>query len=133
MNLKARIGVAAHPDIRLHARLSGFDFGINGEAAINLATSTIHAEIGEVPLRLAIPFHRHRRVVAGTIGPFTLHIHPADADIRIANVQLSGSLGGGEGIVGDTHIQGSCRAEVDIEGETPGKILKAAIEGVFEQ
>ncbi len=133
MNLKAHIGVAAHPDVRLHARLKGFDFRVKGEAALTIATGAIRAEIGELPVRLAIPFHRHRRVVVGALGPCTLQIHPADAGIRITDVQLGGSLGGDEGIAGETHVQGNCQAEIDIAGETPGKILKAAIEGVFEQ
>jgi len=133
MNLKARINVAAHPDMRLRARVDSLDFAVQGEATLGIATGEIHAVVSEIPLRLAIPFHRHRRVVAGSLGPFGLTIRPAEATIRITDARVGGTLGGKEGIAGELHCQGNCSADVEIVGEAPGKILKAAVETVFEE
>ena len=133
MNLKARIGIAAHPDLRLRARVESCEFTLQGDATIGIATGPITLEANEVPLRLAIPFHRHRRVVAGTLGPFRLHIHPAEATLRVAEARVAGTLGGADGVGAETHVQGNCRAELDVAAEMPGKILKAAMEGVFEE
>ena len=84
MNLKGHIGIAAHPDLRLRARMDRLDFALQGDATLALGTQTIRIEVGEVPLRLAIPFHRHRRVVAGSLGPFRLTVRPIEATLRIA-------------------------------------------------
>jgi hypothetical protein len=133
MNLKGVIGIAAHPDMRLRARLGQLNFTLEGGATLALATETIRLEVGEVPLRLAIPFHRHRRVVAGSLGPFHLTVRPIEATVRIAEALTVGTLGGAEGIEAELHCQGNCKAEIEFAGEAPGKVLKAAFESVFEE
>lgn len=133
MNLKGHIGIAAHPDMRLRARVDRMDFALQGEATLAFGTQTIRIEVGEVPLRLAIPFHRHRRVVAGSLGPFRLTVRPIEATIRIAEARTAGTIGGEEGISAELHCQGNCKAEIELAGEAPGKVLKAAFEGAFEE
>jgi hypothetical protein len=133
MNMKGHIGIAAHPDLRLRTRIDRLGFAMQGAATLKLDTQTIRIEVGEIPLRLAIPFHRHRRVVAGSLGPFRLTVRPMEATLRIAEAHTSGTLGGEEGINADLHCQGNCKAEIELAGEAPGKVLKAAFEGVFEE
>jgi hypothetical protein len=132
MNLKARIALAMHPDMRLRARIDSLDFAVQGEATLAVATGEIRATFSEVPLRLTIPFHRRRRVIAGSLGPFNVIVRPAEATIRVADARLAGEVGGEEGIAGELHCEGSCRADVEIVGEAPGKLVKAAIETAFE-
>jgi hypothetical protein len=133
MNMKGRIGIAAHPDLRLRARMERLDFAMQGEATLAFGVGRIRVEVGEIPLRLAIPFHRHRRVVVGSLGPFQLAVHPVEAAVRVSDVRTAGTLGGDEGFVADLHCEGNCKAEIDFAGEAPGRILKAAFEGVFEE
>jgi len=132
MNFKSQIGVTAHPDLRLRTRLEKLDFVLHGDARVSIATGTIRAEVGEVPLRLAIPFHRHRRVVAGSVGPFRVTVHPIEATLHITDIRATGTLGGAEGIAGELHCQGNCSADVSVTAEAPGK-LKAAFESVFDE
>jgi hypothetical protein len=99
-----------------------------------IATGVIRAEIGEIPVSFTIPFmapHR-RRVVAAAIGPFGVRIEPANATIRAFGMRLGGVLGA-DGINGELTALGKCRLEIDLAGEIPGRIVKAAIEGVFEE
>jgi hypothetical protein len=133
MNMKGHIGIAAHPDLRLRARFDRLDFALQGAATVALGTQTIRIEVGEIPLRLAIPFHKHRRVVAGSLGPFRLTVRPIEATLRITEARTSGTLGGEEGISADLHCQGNCKADIELAGEAPGKVIKAAFEGVFEE
>ena len=37
-----------------------------------------------------------------------------------------------DGATANTHVQGKCRLEIDLTGEMPGRIMKAAVKGVFE-
>ena len=56
-----------------------------------------------------------------------------EATLRIAEARTIGTLGGDEGITAELHCQGNCKAEIEFAGEAPGKVLKAAFEGVFEE
>lgn len=133
MNLKARIGIAAHPDLRLRARMERLEFTLQGGATVALATQRIRVEMSEIPLHLAIPFHRHRRVVAGSLGPFHLTVRPVEATLRITEARTVGTLGGDDGFNAELHCQGNCKADIELGAEAPGKVLKAAIETVFEE
>lgn len=132
MNLKGLVGIDAHPDLRLRALVDQLEFALQGEATLTLGTQKIRVELGEVPLRLAIPFHRHHRAVA-SLGPFNLTVRPIEASIRIAEARTVGTIGGAEGISTELHCQGNCKAEIELAGDMPGKVLKAAFEGVFEE
>jgi hypothetical protein len=133
MNLKGTIGVAAHPDLRLRMRMERAEFTLHGAATITVGTERIHLDISEIPLRLAIPFHKHRRVVAGSLGPFHVAVRPTEATLRIAEARATGHLGGPEGLSSELHCQGNCKAEIELHGSVPGKVLKAAFETVLEE
>ena len=60
-------------------------------------------------------------------------MRPIEATLHVADARTSGSLGGDDGIHAELHCQGNCKAEIELAGEAPGKILKAAFEGVFEE
>lgn len=133
MNVKGRIAIAAHPDLRLRAHTGKMEFHTHGGATIALATQQIRIEVGAIPLHLAIPFHKHRRVLAGSLGPFRLTVRPMEGVVRVTDAHVTGTLGGEDGVAAELHVQGDCKAEIDLAGEAPGKILKAAFEGVFEE
>ncbi|HET6183637.1 MAG TPA: hypothetical protein VFA03_08585 [Acetobacteraceae bacterium] len=133
MNVKGRIGIAAHPDLRLRARTERMEFRTHGAATLAFATQQIRMEVGAIPLHLAIPFHKHRRVLAGSVGPFRLTVRPVEASVRVSDAHMTGTLGGDEGIAAEAHVVGNCKAEIELAGEAPGRVLKAAFEGVFEE
>ncbi|MGH7070270.1 MAG: hypothetical protein ACREFO_09670 [Acetobacteraceae bacterium] len=133
MKLFSHMTVAGAPEFQLSARMAPLAFTASGDATFEIATGPIHAEVGEVPLVMRIPFlPAHRRVVAGSIGPFRLSIKPASATIRAAGMRLEGKVGCPDA---GCSLEGNARGklEIDFSGEIPGKILKAAIEGAFEE
>jgi hypothetical protein len=135
MKLNSHIAMAANPDLMFHTHVKPLSVEVNGEASLEIATGTIHAALAEIPASFAIPFmppHR-RRVMVASIGPFDVRIHPAQASICAFGVRIGGVLGTGDGATTNTHVQGKCRLEIDLTGEMPGRILKAAVEGVFEE
>jgi hypothetical protein len=132
MIFKSRMTVAAHPDLDFKAHLEQLDFSIFGRAAMLLATKPIQVNFDAVPVHLTIPF-LHRRVVAGTIGPFRMAVRPIEVGVETTDVRLDGKLGGADGLNAHLHADGRCRAEIEVQGETPAKVLKAAVEGIFEE
>lgn len=133
MKLFSHVTIAGAPEFRLSARMAPLAFSASGEAALEVGTGAIHAEIGEIPMTMRIPFlPAHRRVVAGSVGPFRIGIAPASASIRAAGARIEGKIGCPDaGCTLEGNANG--KLEIDFSGEIPGKILKAAIEGAFEE
>ncbi|MGH7077917.1 MAG: hypothetical protein ACREFU_07430 [Acetobacteraceae bacterium] len=133
MKLFSHVTIAGAPEFRLSARIAPLAFSASGEATLEIGTGPIHAEIGEIPMTMRIPFlPPHRRVVAGSIGPFRIGVKPASATIRAAGARLEGKLGCPDaGCTLEGNANG--KLEIDFSGDIPGKILKAAIEGAFEE
>jgi hypothetical protein len=128
---KTRIEISSHPDVHLRIRAGPFRFEGGGEASFALSTGDVHIRFEEIPLAIAIPF-LPRRVVAGAIGPFGVHIRPFEAQLRAFGVRASGELAG-EGSELDLHGEGACRAEVEIAGKIPEVVRKAATKGALKK
>jgi hypothetical protein len=134
VRFKSHLTVAANPDLTFGTRLQPVGVDFHGEAALEIATGVIGAEVAEIPVAFTIPFlppHR-RRVVAASIGPFRVRIDPAQATVRGFGLRLGGMIGT-EGINGELSALGKCRMEIDLAGEIPGRLVKAALEGEFDE
>ena len=133
MKLTSHVTVAGAPEFELRTRMEPLAFTLGGEGALEIGTGPIHAEVGEIPVVVRIPFlPAHRRVVAGSVGPFRIGIRPANATVRAFGWRCEGTIATGEeGCALEGRVR--CKLEIDVTGEIPGKLLKAAIEGAFEE
>jgi hypothetical protein len=133
MIFKTHVAVAAHPDLDLRIRTAPLSFEIGGDASFMLATGEIDARFDEIPIAVTIPFlrRRHGRVIAGSIGPFGVHLKPIEAEIRAVGVRVNGVVGK-DGTEMDLHGTGACKADIEVSGQLPGRLLKAAVEGIVE-
>lgn len=134
MKLKSRVEVAAHPDLTFTTHFQPFGVELGGEAALDVRTGQLSGRVAAVPVTLAVPFMpSHRgRVVVGTIGPIEVQIKPAEAQVGVSKLRLKG-VAGTDGLKGQLTALGKCRAEIEAAGEMPARILKAAVEGVFDE
>jgi hypothetical protein len=121
MNAKTHISVAAHPDINLRVKMKPFEFQVGGEASFSLATGDIHVRFEEIPVHIAIPFLK-RRVAAGSVGPFGVHVKPFDAR----------GVFGKEGAESELHATGNCKAEIEVSGKLANQAVNAAIKTIVE-
>jgi hypothetical protein len=128
---KTQIDVAAHPDIHLRVKMSPLEFNVGGEASFALTTGDIRVHFEEIPITLAIPF-LPRRVVAGSIGPFGVHVKPFEAQMRAFGLDAHGVLGTESGEV-DIHGTGDCKAQIEISGNLPEQVLKIALKKIAEE
>jgi len=131
MTAKTHISVAAHPDVHLRMKMKPLDFEIRGEASFALVTGDIHIRFDEIPLTMAVPFLR-RRVVAGSIGPFGVHVKPFEAQLRAFGLDTRGVIGSDKGEV-DLHATGHCKAEIEITGKVPKDVHKTARKTAMEE
>jgi hypothetical protein len=133
VKFQSHVTVAANPDLTFGTRLQPVGLDLHGEAVLEIVTGVICVEIAEIPVAFTIPFmppHR-RRVVAASLGPLGVRIDPAQATARAFGLRLGGAVGT-EGVNGEVTALGKCRMEIDLAGEIPGRLIKAAVEGVFD-
>jgi len=132
MKFTARMTVVGEPEFRLRTEMAPLTFSATGDGALEISTGRIEAEVEAIPVVIRVPFlPPHRRAAAGSIGPFRVHIKPANAAIRLSGVGVEGRIAGEGGCV----LEGSARGQiaVDLTGEIPGRLLKAAVEGAFDE
>ena len=115
---RRRIDFAGHPDLTTHLRLHSLKFEVAASGTVEVALGDVHLRFDEIPLHMRIPF-LHRRVLAGSIGPFGVHMKPVDARIRASEMVTRGVIGGNESGV-DLRVKGACKATVEIS-ERSGK------------
>lgn len=133
MKFAAHMTLAGAPEFRLKTQMAPLSFEMEGEGALEIGTGKIEAEIGAVPVMMRIPFlPPSQQVAAGSVGPFRICIKPASATIRALGLGIEGKIGCGESAC---TLEGNARGEVavDLKGEIPGRLLKAAVEGAFEE
>lgn len=131
MTAKTRIAVAAHPDLNLRVKFNPLDFEVAFEGTVAVSTGDIHLHFDEIPMSSAIPF-LHRRVVASSIGPFGVHVKPFEAQVRAVDFNTRGTIGRNDAELA-LHATGNCKAEIDVSGGLPDKLLKAAVKTIIEE
>jgi hypothetical protein len=109
------------PSIKLDTEISPLDFGacINGHFHGELGP--VHARIGEIPFRLAIPFLRRRPVLMGSIGGFPIKLDRFQINVEKAGLDVSGTLGL-NGIQASAEAVVDCETDVQLQGTIMGKV-----------
>lgn len=131
MTSRTHIEVAAHPDLNLRVKIKPLEFEIGGQASFALTTGDIHIRCDEIPIMVVIPF-LPRRVIAGSVGPFGVHIRPFEAQFRAFGLDARGVLGR-ENAEADVHAKGDCKAEIEISGKLTDQAVKAAVKTIVEE
>ena len=108
------------PAIKLDTRIDPLDFNINVKGAFNGKVGPFSADIGEIPIRLAIPFLRRRPVIA-SIGGFPIGLDRFQIDVEKAALDLKGVLGL-KGIHASVDTAVDCSTEIDLKGDVRGRV-----------
>ena len=121
----ASIKGAPRFEVRAHAEPIAFRCACGG--AMRARVGPIHARIGTVPVRLAVPFLGRLQTV-GAVGPFDVSV--ADVDLALEELELrcEGFLGGDEGL--NVGLEGAVGADIEIDarGTLPGRVRRAHLE-----
>lgn len=125
MSDKTHIKFAAKPDLDLKVRISplAFEYACRGTVAVAVGDVRLHVD--EIPLYMRIPF-LHRRVRAGSIGPFGVRLNPFETQLRAMDMEIRGMIGREET---DLNLRGTgdCKAEVEITGKLPELLVKESV------
>ncbi len=87
------------------------------------------ATVGEIPIRVRIPFLRGRGGVrrVASIGGFGVRLDPFEVAAEGFGVRFDGVLGI-DGMRCDLKGAVACKMEMDLSGDLPGKVAKASLE-----
>jgi hypothetical protein len=129
VKIKAHAVMAGDPEVELRGKVKPIAFDCSAEGRLKFATGIIAAEIGELPVRLRIPFLRRPAalVVVGSLGPFDIRIHPLEAELGPVTVHASG-VAGKEGVEGEVTGKVCCKTTFDVDGVIPGKVTRVAFD-----
>ena len=123
MIFKSNLRMKSHPDLTVKAKISPLTFCASMMGSLDASVDTIRIEVGQIPIRLAIPFLKSRkgtRTVA-CVGGFDIKVKPFT--VRIANASLAvDGVVGKEGIRADLDSRIKCETEMAVSGNLAGKL-----------
>lgn len=120
MKFKLRGRMRSCPSIGLDTQIEPVDFKLSLQGGLHGALGPFEAEVGEFPLRMAIPFLRRRPVLA-TVGPVPMHMKPIGINLEKAYLDGSG-VAGLKGIQAKISSKIDCSTDVDVKGEATGRV-----------
>lgn len=108
------------PAIKLETRISPVEFSLGLRGAFSGELGPFSAHVGEIPIRLRIPFLQRERVIA-SLGRFPITLERFRVDVDNAALEMDGVLGlkGIHAIV-DTQVE--CSTDVKLKGELSGRV-----------
>ncbi len=108
------------PSIKLDTRIKPLDFNIGATGSFKGKLGPFSADIGEIPIRLAIPFLKRRPVIA-SIGGFPVKLDRFQVDVDKAALELNGVLGL-KGIQASVDAQIDCATDIEMKGDMTGRL-----------
>ena len=108
------------PSIKLDTDISPLDFktSINGHFYGELGPFA--AKIGEIPIRMTIPFLKHRPVMI-SVGGFPVKLDRFQVNVEKAGLDLGGTVGL-KGIHASVDSKIDCSTDMDLKGHVAGKV-----------
>lgn len=126
MKFNSDLKFECHPKFDLHADIQPIAFRAATHGKLQARVSAIRGRIGQVPLELVIPFHKHGPVLIGRLGTIPFGIDAFEIAFDDARAALEGVLGT-EGVHG--HVKGSMDncATAQVDGKCSGKVASVDI------
>ena len=108
------------PSIKLDTDISPLDFktSINGHFYGELGPFA--AKIGEIPIRMTIPFLKHRPIMI-SVGGFPVKLDRFQVNVAKAGLDLGGT-DGLKGIHASVDSKVDCSTDMDLKGHVAGKV-----------
>jgi hypothetical protein len=123
MKFKARGTMQSTPGFKTKLRMEPVQFDTSATGSLELAISPISAKMGEIPIRLAIPFMKPRRAipVVMSLGGFSVKFDRFKINVQGASVDLGGTIGT-KGVAAEVDCDVTCRTEMEVAGQVPLKL-----------
>ena len=114
----------SNPSMKINAAVAPVDVNLSAEGGLEGRLGPFGAEIGEIPIHLAIPFLRRRgssRVVVAAFGGFRIRLEHFHVSIERARFDLNGTIGQ-NGIRSEIDCKVACSTEMHARGAVSGRV-----------
>jgi hypothetical protein len=121
----------SRPEFTMENNIKPVDVSAHVKGAVKAEIGAIAIDIGEVPVKVRIPFLKKRRhtTVIGSIGGAKVKVDPVTLSLSEIGVSFEGILGRmGKGISMHTDAKVSCQTEMEANGAVCGKVGMGSID-----
>lgn len=108
------------PSIKLDTDISPLDFTTSVNGCFHGELGPFAAKIGEIPIRMSIPFLKHRPIMI-SIGGFPIELDRFQVNVEKAALDLNGTFGL-KGIHASVDSKINCSTDMDLKGHVTGKV-----------
>jgi hypothetical protein len=129
MRVKAKGDMQSNSDVKVSAQVEPIAFTASAGGGMQAEVGPVSAGVGEIPLKLVIPFLRPGRSlqVVAAIGDIHLQLSPFSLRIEGASIDLQGVLGA-QGLRGAASGKVSCRTGMELDSRLAGRFGTLTIE-----
>jgi hypothetical protein len=111
----------SHPEIDFRAKLEPLSVDMGLEGGLSAVVGALSGAVGEIPIRMRIPFLRRGNLTVASVGGFEAKLNPFGVDIRRAHLNGQVVLGRDGGIKGEGRCAVRCETEMNAKGNFVGK------------
>lgn len=108
------------PSVKLDTDISPLDFKTSVNGSFYGELGPFAAQIGEIPIRMTIPFLKHRPIMI-SVGGFPIKLDRFQVNVEKAALDLKGTVGL-KGIHASVESKIDCSTEMDLKGIVTGKV-----------
>ena len=120
MKFKAYARMQSCPSIKLKAKVDSLDFRTSIGGSFHSRLGPFSGHIGEIPIRLTIPFLKHRPIIA-SVGDINFNLDSFQLNVENVKMDLKGVLGL-KGITTEIDSKIDCNSDINLEGTVQGRI-----------
>ena len=127
MNFKALGKMRSHPSVTARVRMEPVQFATSAKGTCECRVGRISVHVGDVGIRLAIPFLPPRRKLplVASIGGFHFRVKPFDLRLDGIGLEIAGSV---QGLAGEGEARMDCETEMEVKGKLPVKVGRISVD-----
>jgi hypothetical protein len=129
LKFNSNITLQGNHGVKIDAKSGPITCSASADGSFKLTTGPIRAQVGEIPIRLAIPFlagPAAMRTVAA-IGAFGVRFDPCTVEVQAFGVRCQGVLAA-EGMQCQLNVNLAGKTQVDLLGSIHGKLARVLLE-----
>ncbi len=121
MKFKAYGRMQSAPTVELDAKIDPLKLDTTAGGSLQGQVGPFVARVGEIPIRVTVPFLRRRRPVLASVGGFRIKLDAVQLEVASAAVDIKGVVGA-DGIDMKANAKVDCDTDMKVKGWASGQV-----------